>query len=63
MYDFDFKLTDHGCVGVMPTGEEHEFSSPSEYAKAYEEEENEIYDFMAECSSDYDYPEDWDLSA
>lgn len=49
MWDFDFTVTDSGIIGILPTGEERLFANESGYRQAYEDEENEIYDEMAEA--------------
>lgn len=49
MWDYDFVVTDAGILGTLPTGEQQLFATESEYKSAYEEEENEIYDEMAEA--------------
>ena len=49
MWDYGFVVTDEGVLGVLPTGEQQLFATESEYRSAYENEENEIYDEMAEA--------------
>lgn len=61
MWDFEFEVTESGVLGTLPTGEQRLFATENEYAEAYEDEENEIIDFMAECYGDHviDYPDDY----
>lgn len=49
MFDFDFQVTDYGVIGTLPDGEQMEFASEAEYRQAYEENENELYDEMADA--------------
>ncbi len=52
MWDYNFQVTDYGILGTLPTGEEQLFATESEYRQAYEDEENEIYDEMADYYGD-----------
>ena len=62
MFEYEFRHTEYGIIGVLPCGEEREFVSEDEYAEAYEDEVNEFIDEMArlhEHDEPVDYPEDW----
>ena len=49
MWDYECIVTNAGALGTLPTGEQMLFATEDEYRKAYEEQENEIYDGMAEA--------------
>ncbi|MBP5742764.1 MAG: hypothetical protein J6W49_04920 [Paludibacteraceae bacterium] len=56
MFEFEYV----NGIATMPTGEKISFPNEDEAKKAYEKEENMIYDDMAEIYSEViDYPEDW----
>ena len=59
MFDYEFEQTSYGVIGTLPTGEQKEFATEEEYYETYREEEDMIYDFMAECAGPVEYPEDW----
>lgn len=62
MHDPEFTLTATGCIGILPDGTEMEFATQDEYMERYREDENEIYDEMAEAFDHPEfpeYPEDW----
>ena len=49
MWDFEFTVTEDGILGTLPTGEQRLFATETEYHSAYEDEEDELYDEMAEA--------------
>lgn len=60
MADYEFKMTEYGVIGVLPSGEEREFASENDYYEAYTDEENEIIDALAELhfnDEPVDYPD------
>jgi len=61
MSDFEYTITPNGIRGVLPSGEIDYFSSVDSYRHAYEFEENDIIDGLAELYEDnvIDFPEDW----
>ena len=61
MWDFDYEMTRYGVLGTLPSGEQVEFATVDEYREAYEDEENDIIDGLAELEEEkfIDYPEDW----
>ena len=59
MWDFEFEPTDNGILGTMPSGEQCIFSTVEQYRKAYEDEENDIVDGLAELYDVIDYPDDY----
>ena len=42
MHEIEYRLTENGCIGFLPSWEEVEFDSFEDYLKAYKAEENEI---------------------
>lgn len=66
MEEYEFEVTPYGVRGVLPSGEERDFSSEEEYHEAYIAEEDE---FISEIErlhfydEPIDYPEDWNVSA
>ena len=59
MWDFEFETIDEGILGTMPSGEQFLFNSVEQYQKAYEDEENDIVDGLAELCDIVDYPDDF----
>lgn len=65
MHEYEFVDTGYGVKGFMPSGEEREFATESEYLDAYTDEENEIYDEMYRLNNGFQYEieEDFVLGA
>lgn len=64
MWEFEYEMTDFGVKGILPSGEEREFATVDDYREAYEDEENDIIDGLAEIYDEVlDYPEDWPMYA
>ena len=59
MHEYEFRVTDSGIIGILPCGEEMLFATEDEYHVAYQDEENEIVEQLAELAEPVDYPEDW----
>jgi len=59
MFDYEFTVTDFGVLGTLPTGEQLLFSTEEEYRQAYQDEEDAIYDGMAEYYAEQivEYPD------
>lgn len=49
MWDYSVSITEDGVIGMLPTGEQKLFKTEEEYAQAYKDEEDMIYDGMAEA--------------
>ena len=63
MYPTEYYMTDTGKVwGRLPSGGIEEYDTPEDYKKAFAEDENAIYDGLAEqeeISGSLELPEDF----
>ena len=53
MHEYEFTDTGYGVKGFMPSGEEREFATESDYHDAYCDEESEIYDEIYRMNNDF----------
>lgn len=59
MAEYEWKTTEYGGIGVMPSWEEREFVSEEEYSEAYEDEVNEIVDALYDLNNGYHMEDDY----
>ena len=59
MSEYEFELTKSGVLGTLPSGEQREFATESEYWEAYRDEEDEIVDELFDLNNGYEIEDDF----